>query len=67
MKKGAAYHCFCSPERLQKIKSKIHSGEPEHYDRFCLTLTKPEIHENLKKNIPHTIRLKVKTKNNSQK
>ena len=59
VKKGYAYYCFCSPERLAKVrKSQQKKGLPPMYDKHCLSLSKKEIESKLKKQ-PYVIRLKV--------
>lgn len=59
IKKGEAYYCFCTKERLDKMRTE--SGETAaKYDRHCLSLSKEEIEENLKNNIPFVIRQKIK-------
>ena len=41
---GAAYYCYCSPERLQKEKEKtIAERRAWKYDRTCLRLSQEEI------------------------
>lgn len=57
VEKGKAYYCFCSEERLTKLreiadKSKI----PFMYDGHCKHLSKEEIEENLKNGVPYVIR-----------
>ena len=55
-----AYYCFCTPERLKKIREKFHeAGLQTMYDKHCLKLTEKEVKENLEKGIPYTIRLNV--------
>ena len=58
---GKAYYCFCEPERLEKMREgQIAEKKAPMYDRYCMTNISPEeINENLKKNCPGTIRLKV--------
>ena len=58
---GKAYYCFCEPQRLEKMREdQTKNGKSPMYDRFCLTnLKEEEINENLKKECPHTIRLKI--------
>jgi glutamyl-tRNA synthetase len=57
---GKAYHCFCTPERLEEMrKVQQKSGIPPKYDRRCLLLDKTQIEENLRRGVPHTIRLRV--------
>lgn len=57
---GNAYYCFCTQERLDEIRviQKASKKLPK-YDRHCLNLSKDEIDNNLKNNVPHVIRLKM--------
>lgn len=58
--KGAAYHCFCSAERLDKLrKEQQGKGLPPKYDRRCRELSKGEVAKRLGKNEAFVIRLKV--------
>lgn len=60
IEKGAAYYCFCTAERLtkmreeQKLKKQI-----SKYDKYCLKLSKEEIEKNLASSMPYVIRLDV--------
>ncbi len=54
--KGEAYYCFCTEERLQTLKQTIGDKEIIVYDKHCLSLSKEEIEENLKKGMPYVIR-----------
>lgn len=55
-----AYYCFCTTERLQQIRDKAQQEKRQpKYDRYCLRLTAEEVDNNLKKDIPHVIRLKI--------
>ena len=57
---GNAYYCFCSEDRLKKMREdQVAKKQAPMYDRKCLTLKKDEIAENLKNNKPYVIRLKV--------
>ena len=58
-----AYYCFCTKERLSKLKeSQSEYGEDGFkYDRHCLNLTDEEISENLKNGVPYVIRQKMPT------
>ena len=57
--KGAAYYCFCSPIRLQKLRQQQkEKGQIPKYDRHCLSLSKQEIEEK-KKTSKYVIRLKM--------
>jgi glutamyl-tRNA synthetase len=59
---GKAYYCFCTPERLEKLKEEQQKLKlPQaKYDKHCLHLSKNEIDEKLNSNIPYVIRLNVK-------
>ena len=55
---GAAYYCFCTKERLEKLhEDDALSG----YDRHCRNLSKEEVEANLKAGIPFVIRQKMPT------
>ncbi|ACL76483.1 glutamate--tRNA ligase [Ruminiclostridium cellulolyticum] len=57
---GGAYYCFCTKERLAELKEKQDAeGHGHRYDRCCLKLSKEEIEENLRKNVPYVIRQKM--------
>ncbi|MCC7095117.1 MAG: glutamate--tRNA ligase [Ignavibacteriaceae bacterium] len=57
-----AYYCFCTPERLEKLKEEQQKQKlPQtKYDKHCLNLNKSEVEEKLKSQIPFVIRLNVK-------
>ena len=60
VEKGKAYYCFCSEDRLKKLREEqTEKGIVTKYDRFCLNLSKEEIEKNLKDKKPYVIRLKV--------
>jgi glutamyl-tRNA synthetase len=43
LESGAAYRCFCSPERLAKMRAEQRARhEPERYDRRCRAIPKHE-------------------------
>jgi glutamyl-tRNA synthetase len=59
--KGMAYYCFCSPERLEKLRAEqdaAHSGETG-YDRHCRDLPAAEARRRAEAGEAHTIRLKI--------
>ena len=58
---GAAYPCFCPPERLAEVRAaqKAAKASIMGYDGHCRGLDKAEAEESIKKGIPHVIRLKV--------
>ncbi|MFP4014062.1 MAG: glutamate--tRNA ligase [Chitinispirillaceae bacterium] len=57
---GAAYRCFCSPERLAQLREEQEkSGCPSGYDRHCRDLPREQIDQKLKDNVPYVIRFKI--------
>lgn len=59
---GKAYRCFCSEERLARMRQEQEKAKMAHgsgYDRHCRDLTEAEINEQLEANAPHVVRLKV--------
>lgn len=56
VEKKEAYYCFCDKERLDSLKQEIAGKEIVIYDKHCLSLSKEEVEENLKKNMPYVIR-----------
>ncbi len=55
-----AYHCFCSRERLEKVRDKMRAEKKApKYDRHCLHLSKGEVARKLSSGEEHVIRLKV--------
>ncbi len=55
-----AYYCFCSSERLDKLREEQKSlWLPTKYDQNCRYLSEEEIQKKLDKWLPYTIRLKV--------
>ena len=53
---GAAYYCFCTKERLEKLHEEDATGG---YDRHCRNLSKEEVEANLAAGIPFVIRQKM--------
>ena len=48
LKKDGAYYCFCSPERLEKMRARQQAkNEPPHYDRTCRDLAEKEVKKRL--------------------
>lgn len=58
---GKAYHCFCTPERLTKLREEQQAAKlPQaKYDKKCLHLSKEEIQQKLDAGEPYVIRLNV--------
>lgn len=62
LKSGDAYRCFCSKERLDALRESAKKLQPPttvSYDRHCAHLSKEEIDNNLKNNVPFTVRMKA--------
>ena len=60
VQKGKAYRCFCSPERLEEMRTNQEKIRVfSKYDRHCLQLSKKEIEENTNKGMPYVIRMKI--------
>jgi glutamyl-tRNA synthetase len=58
--KGKAYPCFCSAERLEKVRQEQRAkGLTTGYDRHCRNLDKASQELMLCQGLPHTVRLKV--------
>ena len=55
---GAAYYCFCTKERLEKLHEEDAIGG---YDRHCRNLSQEEIEKNLADGVPFVIRQKMPT------
>ncbi len=57
---GAAYYCFCTPERLEDMRKKqAENNEYSHYDGFCRDIPLDEARRRVAAGEPHTIRMKV--------
>ncbi|MDO9399632.1 MAG: glutamate--tRNA ligase family protein, partial [bacterium] len=54
------YHCFCSAERLQKMREEQQNKKlPPRYDRKCRDLSKEEINQKIKAGEKFVIRQKM--------
>ena len=57
---GKAYPCFCTSERLQRVREEEQArGEPPGYDRHCRNLSAAEVEAKLVAGEPHVIRFKA--------
>lgn len=55
-----AYYCFCSKERLAKVKEEqLASKQPPHYDRHCRGISKEEAQQRVASGEEYVIRLRV--------
>lgn len=62
IEKGAAYRCFCTKERLDKLREENEAnGLQTKYDGLCAGLSDEEIKRNLDEGIPYVVRLKMPT------
>jgi glutamyl-tRNA synthetase len=61
VKKKAAYHCFCPPERLEELREKQRKqGLPvTKYDKKCLKISESKVKERLEAGDKSVIRLDV--------
>ena len=57
---GFAYPCFCTPERLQRVRETMRArGEPPRYDRHCRPLSAKERRRRIAADEPYVVRLAV--------
>ena len=60
VEKGKAYHCFCTPERLEEVRQRQSAAkERASYDRHCRALDIDEVEARLKRGERNVIRMKV--------
>jgi len=60
VKKGGAYYCFCTKERLDSLKAQDNElGTGFNYDRHCRFLSEEEVQANLAAGKPYVIRQKM--------
>lgn len=60
VEKGAAYHCFCTSERLDEMRAKQTARKlAPMYDRTCLNLSKEEVEEKKAAGQTFVIRQKI--------
>lgn len=60
LESGHAFRCFCSSERLDKLRAEqMAQQQPIGYDGNCLHLTQDEIAQHLQSGNAHVVRMKV--------
>lgn len=60
VKRGAAYYCFCTKERLQELREEKESkGEAYVYDKHCLMLSPEEVQKRIAAGESHVIRQNI--------
>ena len=58
--RGHAFHCFCTPERLETMRSEQRArGETTRYDGLCTALAADEVQRRLDAGDVHVIRMRV--------
>lgn len=57
---GDAFYCFCSPERLEKVRTEQQKAHiPPHYDGICRDLPREEAERRIATGEKHVIRFKT--------
>ncbi|NWX07929.1 SYEM protein, partial [Caloenas nicobarica] len=60
LESGAAYRCFCSPQRLQLLKKEaLRSQQTPRYDNRCRHLTPAEVAEKLSRGLDWVVRFRL--------
>lgn len=60
VEKGGAYYCFCTTDRLEKLRERQKAmGKAPGYDGCCRSLTKEEVESKLAAGEPYVIRLQM--------
>ena len=59
IRKGEAYYCFCTKERLESLHQEVNGKDIMMYDKHCLHLSQEEIDANLAAGKPFVIRQNV--------
>ena len=60
VKRGAAYRCFCTKERLAEERAKAEArGEAYTYDKHCLHLSEEDIQHRIDTGEPYVIRQNI--------
>ena len=62
IKKGKAYYCFCTPERLEQMRNdQVANKQAPMYARCCLNLSKEDIEKKISTGEKYVIRQKIDT------
>lgn len=60
VKKGHAYHCFCTPERLAKVRQEQQKNkQAPHYDGTCRNISPAEVQKRIEAGEQYVIRFKT--------
>lgn len=58
--KGAAYHCFCTAERLNEVRERQRQNkETTGYDRHCRDLAPQSLAQRISEGTPYVVRMKM--------
>ncbi|XP_048348587.1 probable glutamate--tRNA ligase, mitochondrial isoform X2 [Sphaerodactylus townsendi] len=58
--KGAAYHCFCTPQRLELLKkAALQSQQTPRYDNRCRHLSPKQVAEKVSRGANHVVRFRL--------
>lgn len=68
LKSGHAYKCFCTEERLEKLREeqKKSKSKEQGYDRHCSNLPKEEVEKNLAEGKPYVVRFRIPREGKTQ-
>ncbi|XP_072320177.1 nondiscriminating glutamyl-tRNA synthetase EARS2, mitochondrial [Eucyclogobius newberryi] len=60
LQSGHAYHCFCSPQRLELLKKEaLRSGQTPRYDNRCRHLQPAQVEQRLAQGLSHVVRFRL--------
>ncbi|XP_069726001.1 nondiscriminating glutamyl-tRNA synthetase EARS2, mitochondrial isoform X1 [Phaenicophaeus curvirostris] len=60
LERGAAYRCFCTPQRLELLKKEaVRSQQTPRYDNRCRHLTPSEVDEKLSQGLDWVVRFRL--------
>lgn len=60
MQRGAAYRCFCTPERLERVRQELARQHlPPRYDGRCRDLSPGEVTAHIEAGLPSVVRFKT--------
>ncbi|XP_042294633.1 probable glutamate--tRNA ligase, mitochondrial [Sceloporus undulatus] len=61
LEKGAAYRCFCTPQRLELLKKEaLRNRQTPRYDNRCRHLSSQQVAEKMSQGVDHTVRFRLK-------
>ena len=64
---GHAFHCFCSPDRLDKLRQQqMEDKQPLGYDGHCLQLSADECAAKMAAGAEHVVRMRIPSEGNCE-